>query len=395
MKLTGKTKTAVSHKVINNAWMKANGFNGEEFGKNIVEKILGYCGDDAELLSTINNTSPFHDTRSNTVPYTIFLPFGNQLSEEKSIDDKLVGKQGRWDAFNFSTEQTKELISSQEGAIKFMAALQVLGLSDVAIKALFAQLDLIKTKKNGGGYPTFIEIKDIHDKEFEKAKIIKEQQEDKTLRELPGLCISNTLNHNTRMKMDHDDRTNTCKNTTVITRLRGKTFKSLASINSVKPSESEERKAKITSGKVEQLINKNAVLYDELPTDTEKDLSILRELQGLLLTHTSGVVITLNIPFLNDTMKWEKASTPTFVMLPFWAQVLSMRPSNNKVRPEHVKNKSSKEVRNDELREFVKKLLDPNFKFEETGLPHSYPDPNMQIYDKKHIRALSQFRKSA
>lgn len=394
-KLTDKTKTAVSHKVINNAWMKANGFNGEEFGKNIVEKILGYCGDDAEILSTISNTSPFHDTRSNTVPYTILLPFDNLLSEDKSIDDSLIDKQGRWDTFNFSTEQTKELISSQEGAIKFMAALQILGLSDAAIKALFAQLDLLKTKKNGGGYPTFIELKDIHHKEFEKAKAIKKQQEDKPLRELPGLCLSNTLNHNTRMKMNHDDRTNTCKNTSIITRLQGKGFKSFASINSVKPSESEEREAKVTSGKVEHLINKNAVLYDELPTDTEKDLSILRELQSLLLTHTSGVVITFNIPILNDKMKWEKASTPTFVMLPFWAQVFSMRPSNNKKRHKDVINKSSKEVRNDELRQFVKKLLDPSFRFEKTGLPHSYPAPNRQIYDKKHIGALSRLRKSA
>ena len=56
MKLTAKTKTIASHQIINNAWMKANGFNGEELGKSIVEKILGYCGDDTELLSTIDKS---------------------------------------------------------------------------------------------------------------------------------------------------------------------------------------------------------------------------------------------------------------------------------------------------------------------------------------------------
>lgn len=350
--------------VITNAWLRAKNLDvGKLLGS---EDVLAYVGTSELLKDTIAKTAPFWDTRANTVPITIFMPT-NDDALNGIADENFLTNEQHWNVVNFSTEQTQELVSTQDGIFRFLGTLQLLGMSKEAIRPILDQLGLTSignqalesdALKSGGIY---------------------------------GLRINHPLANNIKLKMDHKQREEIQDNSNIITSIKGLNLSKFVQISSVKPVEI--RKDKITNEAIEKLLAQHADCYDETPTDTEHDLIVIRRLLSLLLTHTSGTAITFNLPI---KYKLRKASTPMFLMPELWSQtIFAMRKSNNKPRPKKVKKDAALNVRDPIWREFVKKLLDSNFRFEQTGLPHSFPDTNTLVYNREFVSNVKKHRKKA
>jgi hypothetical protein len=352
----------VKQNVITNAWLRAKNL---DIGKLLSsEDVLAYVGNSKLLKDAIANSAPFWDTRADTVPLTIFMPTNVDALNGIS-DEKFLTNEQSWDVINFSKKQTQKLVSTQDGIFRFLGVLQLLGMSKEAIRPILDQLGLISIEK--------------------------EALESDALKSggIYGLRINHPLVNNIKLLMDHKQRDEIQDNSKIVTSINGCDFSKFVQINSVKPAII--RKDKVANKDIEKILAKHVDSYDETPTDTEHDLIIIRQLLSLLLTHTSGTAITFNLPIKS---KSRKASTPMFLMPELWSQtIFAMRKSNNK--PRNVNKDAALNVHNPIWREFVKKLLETSFKFDKTGLAHSYPTPNERIYDKEFISKVKKLRNKA
>ncbi|WP_448553312.1 hypothetical protein [Thalassotalea montiporae] len=310
-----------------------NPSNEEPFGKNY--SAYTYTGSEKELVSTINKIMPVWDHNNSAIPITFLLPISDL--------DKLG-----WDYYSVSKEHTTNLLKSTIGKLTIFQLFQLFELNDPAIKAIITQLGLVYSEKLHSA-PSFEYLPEKYDEEklagFTVTTPYKEQ------------LVSLMKNAEKKIANDFSD---------LIPRLVSTESRNLQSILSLK-------------------LGSNTGMIA-----TENDLAGMRRTLSYLLTHSSGVAITLNIPLIHEDFRLEKYSTPTLLLPEIWAETIkAMRPVNNKKEVQLEKIKDG--LKSDVIRtraiaekdantyintEFVKTMLDQKYKLDSDELPHSFPDPS-------------------
>ena len=327
---------------------------------------------ESNLIEAIRHMLPGHISQDNyyqpesykftSNQITILLPFANEFDGDNFASDNKG-----WDFYNFDNLATKNFLSSDDGAIGFLTCLQLLGLNEPAINNLIAQADLIEdispfTKyrkavlkqiaiiestphENHTNFLNLIKAplwqlrklpvsrdvefyKDIHEsllvhsksypKELGQFRAVVES-EFKRQEHLTDLGLNTTKPFIKCSELFDKDKMpgfiaslNQNENNFLIPRLKGKDgiFNDFSYVCSLKVQDSEEETLK-------------------------QDLKSIRKELSYLMSHSSGIAITLNIPFKNDGMRNKKMATPTVFMPDVWSSTInSLRASTTKVKLE-------------------------------------------------------------
>ena len=350
LSISSQIKTVTGYIPIQHAWEEGSSLDPNEFNDEnpfgIFTPALIYQGDEEHLLAIIKGILPTWTHQNTSIPVTIMLPINDHVDKELLLD-----RTGSWDCFNIDQEQTKEFLATELGAVAFISSLQILGLSDGYVISLLKQAGLVKT--------TDVDV-DIDD----AFTTLSERFEDI---ELENYCLSLRVQEAIRELMKNVDKADTEGNTPIIPNVAYKDTNKFNTISSV-----------------------NFQEENGMQT-TEHDLYGMRRSLSYLMSHTSGISITLNIPIIHVNMTKEKCSVPQLILPQYWADtVKAMRPSNNRpslkrTKKEVVKNenetKKEKSTRKaterlEAHKALVQMILDQKYKSKSDFLPHSYPDPD-------------------
>jgi hypothetical protein len=348
LSVSSKVKSVAGYIPIQHAWEEGSLLDPNEFTDEhpfgISNPALIYQGDEKHLLAIIKYILPTWTHRNTSIPITIMLPINDHVDKELLLD-----RTGSWDCFNIDQEQTKQFLSSELGAVAFISSLQLLGLSDGYVISLLKQAGLVKTKD------VEVDIDDSFTTLCERFEHI----------ELEKYCLSLKVHEAVRDLMKNVDKVDTESNTPIISNViynKANKFNTISSVN---------------------FQEENGM------QTTEHDLYNMRRSLSYLISHTSGVSITLNLPIIHPDMTKEKCSVPQLILPKDWADTLkAMRSSNNrpslkKTKKEVAKNETEREKsirkvteRLEAHKTLVQMILDQKYKTKSDFLPHSYPDPD-------------------
>lgn len=348
LSISSKIETVAGYIPIQHAWEKGSLLDPNEFNDKhpfgISNPALIYQGDENHLLAIIKHILPTWTHRNTSIPVTIMLPINDHVDKELLLD-----RTGSWDCFNIDQEQTKQFLTSELGAVAFISSLQLLGLSNPYVISLLKQAALVKTTD------VDVCIDDAFTTLSERFEDIK----------LENYCLSLRVQEAIRNLMKNVDKADTKGDTPIIPNVVYKGEDKFNTISSVNFQVKEGMKS------------------------TENDLYGMRRSLSYLISHTSGISITLNLPIIHPDMAKEKCSVPQLILPELWADTLkAMRPSNNRPSLKKTKkvysegkNEREKSTRKaTEKREahkgLVQMILDQKYKAKSDLLPHSYPDPD-------------------
>jgi len=348
LSISSQIKTVAGFIPIQHRWEKGSLLDPNEFDDKhpfgIFNPALIYQGDESNLLAIIKHILPNWTHRNTSIPVTIMLPINDHVDKELLLD-----RTGSWDCFNIDQEHTKKFLTSELGAVAFISSLQLLGLSNPYVISLLKQAGLVKTTN------VDVCINDAFTTLSERFEDIK----------LENYCLSLRVQEAMRKLMKNVDKADTEGNTPIIPNV---VYKDTNKFNTISSVNFQEESGMQT---------------------TEHDLYGMRRSLSYLISHTSGISITLNLPIIHADMTKEKCSVPQLILPDVWANTIkAMRPSNNrpslkKTKKDVATNETKREKSTREATEkreahktLVQMILDQKYKTKSDFLPHSYPDPD-------------------
>ena len=290
--ISSKLKVNPIHTVIINSREQHNYYDvlvKNGFDREISAKT--YVGDEDNLKQVVAEMLNAWDHRNKTIPLSIVLPLA----------------QDHWDAFNFDGVATSELLDSSYGKVAILSTMQLLGMSDNFINAVLATMFPQSTNK----VSPIISLEERYPRSG-----------------LNGYCLTPEVQADIQPLMTGADKTYTNDFTPVIPRIIAK----------------DAMKFNVVSGM--------KFHHETGLTATENDLGSIRNTMMFNMSVTGGVVVTLNVPVLNESVRDGRFSTPTLIVPELWAgSIKSNRPQNNKqdevdTLPEEQLNESARQIAN-------------------------------------------------
>ncbi len=341
-----------------------------------------YDGDYENFIDAIKNIMPEYDSEPASNPITIMLPYNNEF-----IQDKFISEGKGWDIYNLDKDATAQLFSSTTDSLYFIASLQLLGLNDATINHLLTQADLLEdisaytdmkktllgklsaisrsTEKSDIEFIESIQsqvskLNDFHTyKDFEFLSSLK----DNILNEAKNHSITKLndfiIEVNKFFKKKEWDNflkylqcSDNGRNFIPLSQLYGnsnlegvglapkseKMIKNLATeviSKAITPS----FKCQIAKNTEDEQFKTFLPLQRSKYQKSEgkgvvaRDIKSIRRGLSYILSHTSGVAITLNIPFIDSKVSNKKMGTPTLIMPHFWTETINfLRSSTQKKR---------------------------------------------------------------
>lgn len=251
------------------------------------QRTIEYCGDSHNLVKTIlQMLPPKWDNKSSSIPFTIMLPYNNDF-DIGTFENKGKG----WDSFNLDENSTQKLLGSHQGQLSFLVALQLLGLSDTALNDILTQTGSIFSENQ-----SFVSLHETYRN-----------------KSLKGYRLSPNARKDILSLINKEGLSSLNESEVIIPRFkinRKKCPEILTNLRTISGSS-------------------NTVSEQGGKTDTEFDMGHIRGAMSYLMTHSSGIAITLNIPLTDERMRLEPYSTPTLIIPKRWATTINaIRPTN-------------------------------------------------------------------
>lgn len=334
--VASKIKATPIHTAINNSWKQHHYYNllienGFEHGINAET----YTGDEDSLKQVIDNMLKAWNHKNSAIPVSIVIPL----------------EQDHWDCFHFDEKATADFLSSPYGKISMVSLLQLFNLQDNFIDA-FLRLAGITYPKSKEELASLIPL----NQRYQDAKS-----------NFNGYCLSPNIQQEIQSLMKGDDKLNTNEFTPVIPRMASST-------------KNDDLKFGVLS----------AIKFQEREgyTATENDLAKIREGVSYCMTSTGGIVITFDIPVIDESIRMGRCSTPILIAPKTWLEVIKAnRPSNNRQDDvDTIPNKKANETGGQAKRReattarikhklFVKPLLDQTIDKSDKAIQRCYPAP--------------------
>ena len=288
---------------------------------------------------------------------TILLPFDNEFNNKDIVSDNKG-----WDFYHFDNQETKEYLSSKEGAISFLAALQVLDLNDSPIdnlliqsnlkenispflkykKSVLTQARLLKNNPNNDkakfkehieALLSDLEVKPVR-RDFDFYKKIHQsliKQASEYMQEFDVFSSILEIEFEILEKAAGKHETNTfikLSDLLGIGTLKGYVFTSNKSRKGfITPRFKANQKNKINFNKFNYFCSEKKTGKDRI---SKKEANSIRDQLSYFMCHSSGVAITLNIPSVNRD---EKMGAPAIIMPHVWVKVINaLRKSTTKTK---------------------------------------------------------------
>ncbi|MBA6348333.1 hypothetical protein [Colwellia sp. BRX8-9] len=341
-----------------------------------------YDGDHESFIDAIKNIMPDYDSEAASNPITIMLPYSNEFNQDKFISE---GK--GWDIYNLDKDTTAQLFSSTADSLYFIASLQLLGLNDAPINQLLTQAGLLEdisaytdmkktllgklsaisrsTEKSDIEFIESIQsqvskLSDFHTyKDFEFLSRLKDEISNEakghSITKLNDFVIEVNKLFEKKEWGDHLKYlqcSDNGKNFIPLSQLYGnlnldgvglapKSEKEVQNLvtevikKAITPSFKSNISKNYEGEQFKTFSHLNRLKYQksEGKCVVARDLKSIRKGLSYILSHTSGVAITLNVPFIDSKVSNKRMGTPTLLMPHFWTETINfLRDSTQKKR---------------------------------------------------------------